>query len=213
MIVFVHLLNDRSGSPRVLASAITALTDSRNDSQLFVGSGGSGILDGTKISTTRYWYQRTPHRILTLITFFASQVDLMISLFRSKYIGKDAVIYVNTLLPFGAAIYGRITGRRVIYHLHELSISPRIFQAFLKSMARLTASKLIYVSEHHKRFLPIGKLDSAVVYNSLDDSIFEQAREHRYEHLREGVFNVLMLASLRDYKGIPEIRRTREQAL
>lgn len=204
MIVFVHLLNDRSGSPRVLASAISALTDSRGESQLFVGRDGSGILDETKIPTTRYWYRRMPHRILTLITFFASQVSLLFSLFRSRNIEKDAIIYVNTLLPFGAAIYGRVTGRRVIYHLHEISISPRIFQAFLKGMVRLTANKLIYVSKHHKELLPIGTLDATVVYNSLDNSIFEQAREHRYEHRREGIFNVLMLASLRDYKGIPE---------
>jgi glycosyltransferase involved in cell wall biosynthesis len=204
MIVFVHLLNDRSGSPRVLASTILALTDSQTESQLFIGSGGSGILDETKIRTTRYWYRRTPYRILTLATFFASQISLLYSLFRAKNIDKDAVIYVNTLLPFGAALFGWMTGRIVIYHLHELSISPRLFQNFLKSIARLTAKKLIYVSNYHKAHLVIQGIHSRVVYNSIDESIFEQAKKHHYEYRRGGLFNVLMLASLRDYKGVPE---------
>ncbi len=204
MIVFIHLLNDRSGSPRVLASTILTLTDSDNKSQLFIGSDGSGILDEIKVRTTRYWYRRTPYRILTLFTFFASQFSLLSSLFRSKNIDKDAVIYVNTLLPFGAALFGWMTRRSVIYHLHEISISPRLFQHFLKSIARLTAKKLIYVSNYHKAHLPIQGIDSCVVYNSIDDSILEQAGKHLYEYRRSGFFNVLMLASLRDYKGVPE---------
>ena len=204
MIVFVHLLNDRSGSPRVLASTILALTDSQNELQLFIGSGGSGILDDSKVRTTRYWYRRTPYRILTLVTFFISQISLLFSLFRAKDIAKDALIYVNTLLPFGAALFGWITGRHVIYHLHEISISPRLLQNFLKSIARLTAKKLIYVSNYHKAHLPIQGIDSCVICNSIDNSILEQARKHHYEYRRGGLFNVLMLASLRDYKGVPE---------
>jgi glycosyltransferase involved in cell wall biosynthesis len=188
----------------VLASAIPALTDAQNESQLFVGSDGSGILNEANIRTTRYWYKRTPHRVLTLATFFASQVALLFSLFRAKTIDKRAIIYVNTLLPFGAALFGWMTGRTVIYHLHEISISPKPFQNFLKGIARLTAKKLIYVSNHHREHLPIPGIESCVVYNSIDESIFEQASKHHYAHRRDGSFNVLMLASLRDYKGVPE---------
>jgi L-malate glycosyltransferase len=204
MIVFVHLLNDRSGSPRVLAAVIAALTNCQNELQLFVGKQGSGILNDTKVRTTRYWYRRMPYKILTLVTFFASQINLMASLFRAKDIDKSAVIYVNTLLPFGGALFGWLTGRTVIYHLHEVSVTPNLFLKFLTCIVRLSAKKVIYVSNYHKENLPIFGVDACVIYNSVDQSISERALDHHYQHRYEGFFNVLMIASLRDYKGVPE---------
>ena len=124
MIVFVHLLNDRSGSPRVLSSVVTALGRGGDRLRLFVGSDGSGCLDEAGIETTRYWYRRMPYRLLTLITYMGSQLSLLTLLFRSRDIDRKALIYVNTLLPFGAALYGWMTRRPVIYHLHEVSVSP-----------------------------------------------------------------------------------------
>ncbi|VWX32726.1 conserved hypothetical protein [Limnobacter sp. 130] len=204
MIVFVHLLNDRSGSPSILKQAIAALSHEGDDSLLFVGSDGSGCLDETAVTIVRYWYRRTLSRLLTSITYLTSQIVLFVRLFRSREIDKNALIYINTLLPFGAALYGRITGRHVIYHLHEVSISPAPLRWFLTTVARLTAQQLIYVSEFHRRCLSIRGVHSYIVYNSLDSDFLSQGACSKFHHRREGRFNVLMLASLRDYKGVPE---------
>jgi glycosyltransferase involved in cell wall biosynthesis len=205
VIVFVHLLNDRSGSPHVLSLAIAALTRMGDVTRLFVGSDGSGILDEASIETTRYWYRRTPYRLLTLGTYLGSQLSLLYRLFRTRDIDRDAVIYVNTLLPFGAALYGWITGRPVVYHLHEVSVSPPPLRWFLTAVARRTAQRLIYVSDFHSACLPIPGVPSRTVYNALDDRFLERACANAYRHRRDGRFNVLMLASLRDYKGVPEL--------
>lgn len=204
MIVFIHLLNDRSGSPHVLVSAIAALARKGNSSRLFVGSDGSGILDEAGIKTTRYWYRRTPYRLLTLATYLASQLSLLVRLFRSD-IDRDAVIYVNTLLPFGAALYGWMTGRPVVYHLHEVSVSPAPLRWFLAAIARRTAQRLVYVSDFHRGCLPIPGVPSRAVHNALDERFLVRASANAYRHRRDGLFNVLMLASLRDYKGVPEL--------
>lgn len=204
MIVFVHLLNDRSGSPRVLCSAIASLSLEQNRLRLFVGSDGSGCLDGAGIETIRYWYRRTPYRLLTLITYLTSQLALMIRLFRARDIDRDALIYVNTLLPFGAALYGWMTGRRVVYHLHEVSVSPASLKWFLTTVARRTARGLIYVSDFHRNCLPITGVPASTVHNALDEVFLARATESPYSYRRDGVFRVLMLASLRDYKGVPE---------
>lgn len=204
MIVFAHLLNDRSGSPRVLCSAIAALKTKENRLRLFVGSDGSGCLDDAGIETTRYWYVRTPYRPLTLATYLASQLALMIRLFRTRDIDRDALIYVNTLLPFGAALYGWLTGRRVIYHLHEVSVSPVPLKWFLTTIARSTAQGLIYVSDFHRDRLPIAGVPARTVHNALYEDFFIAANENSYSHRHDGCFRVLMLASLRDYKGVPE---------
>ena len=180
MIVFAHLLNDRSGSPRVLCSSIAALREDEDRVRLFVGSEGSGCLDDAGIETTRYWYRRTPYRLLTLITYTASQFSLLARLFRTRDIDRDALIYVNTLLPFGAAVYGWMTGRPVVYHLHEISVSPAPLRWFLTAIARRTAQHLIYVSDFHRGCLPISDLAARTVHNALDEAFLTRAGASRY---------------------------------
>lgn len=204
MIVFAHLLNDCSGSPRILASAIAALSETDRGNRLFLGSEGAGCLTAPGVPVSLYWYRRTPYRTLTLGSYLLSQVCLMYRLFRSSDIAPNALIYVNTLLPFGAAVYGWLTGRRVIYHIHEVGLSPALLQRFLVSVVRSTAAGVIYVSEFQSRQLPISVAAKAIVYNCVDQAMAERAACSIYSHRHTGDFNVLMLASLRDYKGVPE---------
>ena len=205
MIVFCHLLNDRSGSPKVLCAAISSLVKSNDRSRLFVGSDGAGCLSEVDIEITRYWYRHTSFRLLTLVTYLFSQLCLFFRLVFAKGISRKATIYVNTLLPFGAALYGRLTGRRVVYHLHEVSISPAPLRWFLVAVARCSASDLIYVSDFHRNCLPIGTVPAHTIYNALDTAFLARAEISCYQQIREGFFTILMLASLRDYKGIPEL--------
>ena len=205
VIVFVHLLNDRSGSPKMLALAIKALASSQGGDRLFVGSDGSGELDEVGLVPTRYWYRRSSFRLLTLFSYVASQIMLFIRLLMARDIDRRAIVYVNTLLPFGASLYGRLTGRRVVYHLHEVSVVPAPLKWFLLTVARHTASRLIYVSNFHRRSLPVPGVSACTVRNALDEPFRLRAIANIYQHRRQGVFNVLMLASLRNYKGIPEL--------
>lgn len=204
-IVFCHLLNDASGSPRVLRGVIKALCSESRRAKLFIGSAGRGVLEGCGIPVSRYWYSRSSHKIVTLFTFLWSQFFLFFALVRDRSIEKNAVIYVNTLLPFGAALFGKLTGRKVVYHVHEISIEPKPLRFFLCWIARLTSSINIYVSKAHALALPIAGVPVVQIYNALDEEFAVVASHSVYQYRRDGVFNVLMIASLRDYKGIPEL--------
>jgi glycosyltransferase involved in cell wall biosynthesis len=204
VILFAHLLNDRSGSPRVLASVISCLRESGHESRLLVGSEGSGWLDEAGIAVDRYWYRRSPHRLVTLFTYVVSQLALFLKLLRARGVPKNAIVYVNTLLPFGAALFGWVTNRAVIYHLHEVSVTPAPLRWWLTAVARMTARRLIYVSQSHRASLPIAHVPATIVYNALDEAFAHRAELSEYVHRRAGCFRVLMLASLRAYKGIPE---------
>ncbi|GAA0868157.1 hypothetical protein GCM10009116_03800 [Brevundimonas basaltis] len=204
MIIFAHLLNDRSGSPRVLKSVIEDLGFDEQK-RLYIGSDGDGILAAVEVDTRKFWYRRTPNRLLTMLTFCASQVHLLWSLLCSPGIPRDAVVYVNTLLPFGAGLFGRLTNRPVIYHIHEMSLSPPALQRFLVAIARYTATRLIYVSDAHRTLLPIAPEKAVTVYNSIDVALAEPSRDHVYRHRTGGVFTVLMLSYARSYKGISEL--------
>jgi L-malate glycosyltransferase len=208
MIVFVHLLNDRSGSPKVLLSVIKGWVREGHAARLFVGSGErGGCLDDAGVPTTRFWYRRGSHRLVTLFTYLGSQICLFFRLLLSRDIPRDAAVYVNTLLPFGAALYGHLTRRPVIYHLHEVSVRPALLRHLLCGVARGTARQLIYVSEFHRSCIPLDPVPSRTIYNGLDERFVQQAQGVRYQHRHDGIFRVLMLASLRDYKGIPEFLR------
>lgn len=201
MIVLCHLLNDRSGSPTVLRSTIQAL-DKVDNVLLFVGSQGRGVLEDAGIPTRRYWYRRSRLRIVTFFTYFASQVALYYSLMRSRDIPSDATVFVNTLLPFAAMVWGRRTGRRVVVHVHEVSITPRILARFLTACAGRCADLLLYVSNDHLARLPIEGPLAQVVPNSINPAL--SARGDTYLQRQDGKFRVLMLASLRGYKGVDE---------
>lgn len=204
MIVFCHLLNDRSGSPTVLRSTLRALNAPR-DGLLYVGTQGRGVLEEAGVITRRYWYHRSPHRLVTLFTYFASQFALYRALNRARDIPLDAVIFVNTLLPFGAMFWGRRTGRRVIVHVHEVSISPPPLQNLLMACAARCADRLLYVSRDHLLRLPIAGPPAEIIVNPVDPALRDRAAlATAYAPRRSGAFEVLMLASLRGYKGIGE---------
>jgi L-malate glycosyltransferase len=201
MIVFCHLLNDYSGSPTVLRSTMDAL-EGRAQGLLFVGSQGPGVLENTGVPTRRYWYRRSRYRLITLFTFFASQVALYRALSRATEIPRDAVVFVNTLLPFAAMLWGRRTGRRVVVHVHEVSITPGLLRRFLTGCAARSADLLLYVSTDHRVRLPIKGPPARIVPNPVSAAILARAATQRPKD--DGQFRVLMLASLRGYKGINE---------
>jgi len=202
--VFVHLLNDFSGSPKVLCNVIRVARWRGLRPKLFVGSQGEGILSHSELPVHRYWYRRSRYRALTLLSFLFSQIALLIRLLLDKSIERRAVVYVNTLLPFGAMLFGRLTHRRVILHVHEISLSPRVLQWTLVALARRCASRAIFVSDAHLLAVPLKGVPTVRVYNALEPRFLSAALASTYSPHRQGRFTVLMIASLRDYKGVPE---------
>ena len=208
MIVFVHLLNDRSGSPRVLRNVMEALADQDASQLLYLGCGGDGFLGEAVPQARRYAYRRRAKRWATLLAYLGSQWALWRSLWRARDIDPGALLYVNTLLPFAASIFGRLSGRLVICHLHEASMRPRLLQWFLLQTARWTAHRLICVSESHRRNLGLKDVSKVrVVANSIDSAMFAAGMRSSYVPRRHGRFLVCMLCALRDYKGVPEFVR------
>ncbi|MGK5050956.1 glycosyltransferase family 4 protein [Janthinobacterium sp. RB2P8] len=204
-IVFCHLLNDFSGSPKVLRDTISALKAREQEEKLYVSGDTDGFLTHCPVLRGKYWYVRSKNKFVTLFTFFFSQLCLFFNLLRDRDISRDAILYVNTLLPFGAAIYGKLTGRTVIYHVHEISIKPAPLRYFLIGVVKWTSSLNIYVSRTHMQLLPISGVESRCIYNALDHDFEEKGLRSFYFPRRQGIFKVLMIASLRDYKGVAEL--------
>jgi len=196
-----HLLNDYSGSPLVFAQALKALQENGHEVVLHTSNPDSGFLSSVKATIKRTPYKFYSNPLLRLIAFFSSQVITFFQVL--KYRKEDVVIYVNTLLPFGAALAGKLTGKKVVYHLHETSIRPLILLKFLQSVAANTASQAIYVSNYLHKELPLKGVDSQIIYNALPRDFESQVNAARMKNDQDD-FTVLMVCSLKRYKGIFE---------
>jgi glycosyltransferase involved in cell wall biosynthesis len=201
VVVCVHLLNDYSGSPRVLSESIRALRKKGVPVDLCVG-GGPGVLDGLDVTYRRIPYRRSPSRYATLASYLYSQLRLFLLVL--GYRKRDAILYVNTLLPFGAALAGWVIRKKVVYHLHEISLRPRSLKSFLSAIAARCASRRVYVSRFLLSAEGKGRGTETCVYNALSAEFEQAAFRFRRPPRAPGLLAVLMVCSLKDYKGIPE---------
>lgn len=199
-IVSVHLLNDYSGSPKVLMQLLKSWTKNGIDAHLFTSGGRKGFLsDIPKVKNHLFWYRFSSNALVRIFNFFLSQFFLMIQLL--FFLKKNDIVYINTVLPFGAAIAGKLRGCKIIYHIHETSVKPKIFKKFIFGTAKMAADKIIFVSEYLLQQESLIK-NQELLYNVLESDFAEKADLSR--NLKKGIPVVLMICSLKIYKGIDE---------
>lgn len=202
-VIFVHLLNDYSGSPKVLSQVMNAFNDYGVEYELFKGSKGEGFL-GSADEHKNYLYRYSKYKFLTFLYFIISQLSIFLKIL--KYKNENIIIYINTMLPFGAALAGKLLNKKVIYHIHETSISPSIFKYFLRKIASYSATSIIFVSKFLSKKEAFKKIPSTVIYNSLDSEFVKIASQSSYSTFNaENKFNILMVCSLKHYKGIDQL--------
>ncbi len=202
-IIFIHLLNDYSGSPKVLSQVISSCKNEGFGVALYTGKNSEGFLSNITKNHYLYFYKRFENKYFTLFSFMFSQLLLFFKLL--KYHNKDVVFYVNTMLPFGAGLAGKLLGKPVFYHVHETSIKPKMLKRFLRFIAQITATKIIFVSKFLKEAEPFENIAQKVVYNALPDGFSKKALNSQYQSIDNNAnFNVLMICSLKTYKGIFE---------
>jgi L-malate glycosyltransferase len=203
-VVAVHLLNDFSGSPLVFSQALQTLQKVGHPVVIHTSKGQSGFLDNVEASKIYFPYQFHSNSILRLFAFIYSQVFLFFQLM--KYRKEDVIVYVNTLLPFGAALAAFCMRKKTFYHVHESYIKPALLKSFLRGVARLTADTIFYVSNYLYQQEKIGKVNACVLHNALPSQFMDRAEKYSYSPDIADKFTVLMVCSFKDYKGVPQYR-------
>jgi L-malate glycosyltransferase len=199
-----HLLNDYSGSPKVLMQLVKGWTRHGHDVHVVTCSGRRGFLsDLPGVTHHTYWYRWAAHPLLRLVNFTASQLVLFLTFLIT--VKKDDIVYINTVFPFGAALLGKLKGCRVIYHVHETSVAPAALKKLLFGILRLTASDVVYVSSYLAEQEPISRIKTHLLYNAIEDDFLQTARSFTRVTLMPQ--NVLMVCSLKIYKGVYEFAR------
>ncbi len=203
-IIAIHLFNDFSGSPLVLSTAIKNFVSEGLEVEVMTSKGGQGFLSNLDDVSYQYFtYHFHQNKFKRLLAMLWSQAVLFFKVL--KYWNKDVVVYVNTLLPFGAALAGKVIGKKVVYHIHETTVNPPILKQFLKKIAIICSSEAIYVSRYLMEKEKLASVPSRVVYNCLSNDFVEIANTHLGNgYLKPHKFTVLMLCSLKAYKGVNE---------
>jgi glycosyltransferase involved in cell wall biosynthesis len=196
-IIFVHLYNDRSGSPKVLSQVIHAVCQQDIPAEVLTSDHENGFLSDLPDVRKKIFYRRSENKVVTLFYYLFSQLYLFF--FCLRYWHQDVTFYINTMMPFGASLAARFLNKPVIYHIHETSIRPALLKRFLRLMIKLTAGKIIFVSDYLRQAEGFEDRSQYVIYNSLGPN-----NMHRPVKMTDAKFNVLMICSMKAYKGVWE---------
>ncbi len=198
-VVCFHLFNDYSGSPKVLKMVLEGLL--KKGCRVDLVSSRGGVLDELNHSDMMvkhgYSYRFSQNGMATALRYCMIQLYTFLLAFRWIF-RRDAVFYINTLLPIGPAMAGRMMGKRVVYHYHENAFAKGTFYKVLAWMMQRLANEIICVSDYQASFLK-RKRNVTVIPNALSREFIMRLQpmtEDAFERKR-----VLMLGSLKLYKS------------
>lgn len=201
-LVCFHLFNDYSGSPKVLKMVLEGML--RKGYRIDLVSSKGGVLDELlsyeNLHKHTYPYRFSNNPAMTMLRYCAVQLYTFLLAFRWLF-QKDVVFYINTLLPVGPALAGRLMGKRVVYHYHENAFVKGAFYKTLAFLMQKLAHEIICVSAYQASFLQ-RKKGVTVIPNALPKEFTD--RLHPNPETAFERKTVLMLSSLKEYKGTRE---------
>lgn len=198
-IVFFHPRNDFSGSTRVLANVIESQYADQKVEVISMNyaDGFLSYLSNVRIIPIR------------LISIKKHQIPIITPLLWRfyavclawKYANHCEIFYVNTLLPWYAAIVGRLRCKRIIYHVHEKFVvtSPEIRLA--EYVFNHVRAKRIFVSRYVQNCYHMREdCETVVRYNTLPASFLKAVQIVPLKKRKRNT--ILMMSSLLESKGI-----------
>lgn len=198
-IICFHLFNDYSGSPKVLKMVLEGML--RKGYQIDLVSSKGGVLDELlhypNLRKHSYPYRFSSNGAVTMLRYCLVQFYTFFLSSRWLF-RKDTVFYINTLLPAGPALAGRLMGKRVVYHYHENAFVKGGFYKLLAGVMQKLAHEIICVSAYQASFLH-RKVGVTMIPNALPLEFTGRLipnKETAFERKR-----ILMLGSLKLYKS------------
>lgn len=211
-IIFVHLFNNFSGSPNVLAGVVRFLRQAGYHVSLLTSFNNAGFLSDVAVDKAIHVsYRFVSNPLLLLLRFLRFQ---LIAGLKILFLPKGYTVYLNTIQPFFPAFLAKLRGFRVVYHVHEAYPQLTKMNRFLFYVLNHTADHIVCVSAYvrdNSRFL--NPVRAEVLYNRLSENFkaeadltiarnFKKRSTAQHEHLESIRRKVLMISSARPYKGI-----------
>lgn len=203
-ILFVHLLNNFTGSPKVLANFLEEYSKSSNEIFLLTSKTDGCLSNIPNVKYIDNKYRWSNNKILLTLVFILSQIcQLFLVLFGKKY---DCV-YINTILPFGAAFAAKIRKEKVVYHVHEYYPKPHLMQRICVYFASKCADEYIFVSNYLKScYKCIFLKEGIVIHNAVSNDLKTSAKDFitNNDYIKNKFINkqIVLPCALKKYKGV-----------
>ncbi len=204
--VVVHLYNDYSGSPRVLADFCKS-ESVQSASLSIVTSSSKGFLDDDLGEKINVWYPRGKIRLLNYFSFILAQFQLFCASFflvlRGWSRGERVVLVNNTILSLGSMLASKCTNTLNICYVHEINSGPRIVRFFAEFLIKWTADHVIFVSQFVADDYNFREKSTTVIPNGLrSDFSGQPLLDYKLKFDRK---TILFVGSLKKYKGVSEL--------
>lgn len=197
--LFFHPRNDYTGSTRVLANIIET---EYVDQQVFVvvNNVEKGFLSQlSNVKIIPIYYPLYKGNRIFLITPILWRIHAFYLAF--KYSFKVDAFYINTIVPYYAAIVGAIRRKKIIYHIHEKFVVKNCYTKVSEWVFNHTTATRIFVSKYLEEQYPIRKgCPSIVKYNTLPKSFLDKVNVVPIEERHRNT--IIMIASLSKVKGL-----------
>lgn len=203
-ILFVHLLNNFTGSPRVLANFLEEHTGNGDEIHLLTSNTDGCLSNMNGIIYHKNLYSWKTNKIFLTGLFIISQIyQFFFVLFGKKY---DCV-YINTILPFGAAFAAKIRKEKVVYHVHEYYPKPHFMQRICVYFASKCADEYIFVSNYLKScYKGIFLKKGIVIHNAVSNELKTRAKDFitNNDYIKNKFINkqIVLPCALKKYKGV-----------
>lgn len=199
-ILFIHPTNDFTGSTRVLANIfqeeykdrhIEVVTSDEKKQGMF-----SNMQNVTIISTKHFKFHG--HHIRK-ISGLLHCIYCFFFLFRESH--NYDIFYINTIVPWYAAVAGRLTRKKIIWHVHEKFLDNNSSHRWYEYVFNHTKAERIFVSQYLINQYP-RRTDckSYVKYNKLPKAFTSQVQIKPIK--QRSLNNIIMLSSLNKEKGL-----------
>lgn len=203
MHIFIHLLNDFSGSPRIINEKIACYRALgadcfviTNDDRGFirVEPGKHRFIPYRKRSNRLLW---TAELLLWHLRAFLIVLTLA---------NKGDVLHASTMLTAPHLMAGRLKGARTVIHLMETRVSPALHKRVVCALIAAFADRLVYLSRYVEETLGHafpGK-PYLITYPCVDPLIVEAAGSAVPRRTNAQQFVVGLICSLVWHKGYRE---------
>lgn len=202
MQIFVHLLNDFSGSPRIINDKIAAYSRLGEDCYV-ITSGNQGFIEIARYQHRVVPYAKHPNRLrwtMRLASWYCRCFLTLLGVAR-----RGDIVHCSTMLTAPLLLAARLKGARTVSHVMETKLKPPLFKWILRRFVSAFAEHVVYLSNYVATAEPFPKRPRTVTYPGIDERIFDAGAAHLARRppmgRASGPLTVALICSLAWYKG------------
>ncbi len=201
MIVFCHLLNDFSGSPKMLGHLINAIKSDITDDVLLVSSRSNGFLSELNCPVKHFHYRKGHSNFSTGLRLLSAYCQMFVLITWVLLVNRkkrDIALVCNTYLTWPAALAAYIFRVEVIWYIHETTLRPGFMAPVMRKVYQLTGARALFPSKFLQERECLKSGENVVLPNCLDSAYESESGSVGKRH------RVLFVGSLAHYKGFEE---------